>query len=252
MLRLSFMIATGSIIVFASSAQSEEFADNAGTAFSYLPTGDLLPESGPGYADENVYRADIDFPLEGRAFLNSQVYRYGGYYGYVNGMEGGQCNSENYAYPWQDTFCETRSRSQDLCPDGGHEGLDIRPASCQKSVHWAVAVEDARVTDIRRHWVTLQTENGTIYNYLHLDMSALEVEEGDNVLRGQRLGRVSNDFYKSDGASVATTIHLHFEMYENYTSSDEEDPLFTKVNPYQTLISAYQNNIDEASDAEEF
>ena len=251
MLQIRLLMATGLVFSGALSAKAQDFADDAGADFSYLSVGDLLPESGPGFVDENVYRSDIDFPLEGRAFLNSQVYRYGGYYGYLNDMEGGQCNAANYAYPWRDTFCETRSRSQDLCPDGGHEGLDIRPASCEKSVHWAVAVEAARVTDVRRHWVTLQTESGTIYNYLHLDMAALEVEEGDVVVKGQRLGRVSNDFYKSDGSSVATTIHLHFEMYENYSSSDDDDPFFTKVNPYQTLIAAYERRIDQTSEGDE-
>ncbi len=247
------LIASVSTITFLSwsPALTQELNDETGSAFSFLPVGDLLPESGPGFADATVYRDNIEFPLEGRAFLNSQVYRYGGYYGYVNDMEGGQCNVANYAYPWQDTFCETRSRSQDLCPDGGHEGLDIRPATCEKSVHWAVAVEDARVTDIQRHWVTLQTDNGTIYNYLHLNMSALEVTEGQNVAQGQRIGLVSNDFYKSDGTSVATTIHLHFEMYENYVSSEEDDPLFTKVNPYQTLVAAYERKIDAAAQSEE-
>lgn len=234
----------------ADDTTNQDMQDAQGADFSYMPVGELLPQSGPGFADETIYRPDIVFPLEDRAFLNSQVYRYGGYYGYVNNMEGGQCNLNNYAYPWQDTFCEKRSRSQALCPDGGHEGLDIRPATCKKNEHWAVAVEDARVTDIQRHWVTLQSPNGTIYNYLHLNMAALAVSEGDYVTKGQRLGLVSNDFYKSDGTSVATTIHLHFEMYENYVSSQEDDPLFTKVNPYQTLVAAYERKITDLSETD--
>lgn len=217
--------------------------DADGDIFSYLPVGDLLPQSGPGFVDDTVYRSAIVFPTEDRVFLNSQVYRYGGYQGSLNGMEGGQCEPENYDYPWQDTFCEKRSRNQDLCPGGGHEGLDIRPASCAKNEHWAVAVEDARVIDVRRHWVTLQTADGTIYNYLHLNMGALEVALGDNVVQGQRIGMISNDFYNSDGSSVATTIHLHFEMYENYVASAGSDPLFTKVNPYMTLVSAYDRKL---------
>ena len=226
-------------------ADDDPLTDENGAVFSYLPVGDLLPESGPGFTDDTVYRPDIAFPTEDAVFLNSQVYRYGGYYGSVNGMEGGQCETENYAYPWQDTFCEKRSRDQDLCPGGGHEGLDIRPASCTKNVHWAVATEPARVVDVRRHWVTLQTADGTLYNYLHLNMSALEVAEGDVVDRGQRIGVISNDFYKSDGTSVATTIHLHFEMYENYVDGEGGDPLFTKVNPYMTLVNAYDRKLRE-------
>ncbi len=227
----------------ASDEGSDVLQDETGATFSFLPVGDLLPESGPGFVDATIYRPDIVFPTADRAYLNSQVYRYGGYYGSVNGMEGGQCNAENYQYPWQDTFCEKRSRDQELCPGGGHEGLDIRPASCTKDVHWAVAVEDARVVDVRRHWVTLQTADGTLYNYLHLNMAELEVSEGDTVAKGARLGRISNDFYKSDGTSVATTIHLHFEMYENYAASADDEPLFTKVNPYTTLVSAYDRRL---------
>jgi len=217
--------------------------DVDGRVFSYLPVGQLLPSSGPGFVDGTIYRPDITFPTEGPVFLNSQVYRYGGGLGSVNGMNGAQCDARNYDYPWQDTFCEKRDRNQPLCPGGGHEGLDIRPHTCAKNVHWAVAVENARVIDVRRHWVTLQTPDGTIYNYLHLNMSALAVAEGDMVTKGQRIGRISNDFFKSDGTSVPTTTHLHFEMYENYVASPEQQPLFTKVNPYLTLVAAYDRKL---------
>jgi murein DD-endopeptidase MepM/ murein hydrolase activator NlpD len=217
--------------------------DADGRAFSYMPVGQLLPSSGPGFVDETIYRPNIGFPTEDPVYLNSQVYRFGGGLGSVNGMEGSQCDSRNYDYPWQDTFCEKRDRNQPLCPGGGHEGLDIRPHSCTKNVHWAVAVEDARVIDVRRHWVTLQTADGTIYNYLHLNMGALEVALGDQVTKGERIGRISNDFFKSDGTSVPTTTHLHFEMYENYVASPDQDPIFTKVNPYLTLVAAYDRKL---------
>lgn len=217
--------------------------DPDGAVFSYLPVGDLLPNSGPGFLDETVYRTAIAFPTEDPVYLNSQVYRYGGGLGSVNGMDGAQCDARNFEYPWQDTFCEKRDRNQPLCPGGGHEGLDIRPHSCVKNVHWAVAVEDARVIDIRRHWVTLQTDAGTIYNYLHLNMSDLAVAEGQQVLKGDRIGRISNDFFKSDGTVVPTTTHLHFEMYENYVAEPGDEPLFTKVNPYMTLVAAYDRKL---------
>lgn len=217
--------------------------DADGAVFSFLPVGDLLPNSGPGFTDETVYRTSIAFPTEDPVYLNSQVYRYGGGQGAVNGMNGAQCDARNYDYPWQDTFCEKRDRNQPLCPGGGHEGLDIRPHSCTKNVHWAVAVEDARVIDIRRHWVTLQTGDGTIYNYLHLNMGELAVADGQEVRKGDRIGKISNDFFKSDGTAVPTTTHLHFEMYENYVADPGDEPLFTKVNPYMTLVSAYERKL---------
>ncbi len=223
--------------------EPDVLTDADGRVFSYLPVGDLLPSSGPGFADETVYRSDILFPAEDPVFMNSQVYRYGGGMGSVNGMDGAQCDARNYGYPWQDTFCEHRDRNQPLCPGGGHEGLDIRPQTCAKNVHWAVAVEDGRIIDVRRHWVTIQTPDGTIYNYLHLNMSDLSVTEGQQVLKGDRIGKISNDFFKSDGTSVPTTTHLHFEMYENYVAAPGEDPLFTKVNPYMTLVAAYDRKL---------
>lgn len=217
--------------------------DPDGAVFSYLPVGELLPSSGPGFTDETVYRTSIAFPTEDPVYLNSQVYRFGGGLGSVNGMNGAQCDARNYEYPWQDTFCEKRDRNQPLCPGGGHEGLDIRPHSCVKNVHWAVAVEDARVIDVRRHWVTLQTDAGTIYNYLHLNMGELAVSEGQQLMKGDRIGKISNDFFKSDGTSVPTTTHLHFEMYENYVAEPGDEPLFTKVNPYMTLVAAYERKL---------
>lgn len=227
----------------------EEFLkDSEGREFSYVPVGELLPNSGPGNVDTTIYRPNILFPLEDAAFLNSQVYRYGGGQGSINGMNGGQCEPENYDYPWQDTFCESRSRSQIMCPDGGHEGVDIRPATCipnSGATHWAVAVEDGRIVglDGSRYTVRLQTEDGTLYRYLHLKMDQLAVTDGQYVTKGQRIGKVSNDFFNSSGEAVPTTYHLHFEMYQNYAPDEETDPVFDQVNPYMTLVNAYEQKL---------
>ena len=227
----------------------EEFlVDSEGREFSYVPVGDLLPNSGPGNVDSTIYRPDILFPLEDAAFLNSQVYRYGGGQGSINGMNGWQCEPSNYDYPWQDTFCESRSRSQIMCPDGGHEGVDIRPATCipeSGATHWAVAVEDGRIVGLEgsKYTVRLQTEDGTLYRYLHLKMDQLAVTDGQFVTKGQRIGRVSNDFFNSVGESVPTTYHLHFEMYQNYAPDEETDPVFDQVNPYMTLVNAYEKKL---------
>ena len=227
----------------------EEFLTDAeGRVFSYVPVGDLLPNSGPGNADATIYRPDIRFPLEDAAFLNSQVYRYGGSQGSINGMNGGQCEASNYDYPWQDTFCESRSRSQIMCPTGGHEGVDIRPAGCIPETgpnYWAVAVEDGRIVGLAdsKYTVRLQTADGTLYRYLHLKMDELAVEDGEYVTKGQRIGRVYNDFFNSAGERVATTYHLHFEMYQNYAPDEVTDPVFDQVNPYMTLVNAYEKKL---------
>lgn len=230
-------------------APDDDFlADENGRVFSYVPVGDLLPQSGPGHVDTTIYRPDMLFPLEDAAFLNSQVYRYGGGQGALNGMEGGQCNASNYDYPWQDTFCESRSRDQIMCPDGGHEGVDIRAATCipqSDAEHWAVAAEDGRIIapSSSRYTVRLQTDDGTLYRYLHLDMDELAVSDGDFVSKGDRIGKVSNDFFNSSGEPVPTTYHLHFEMYQNYAPDEETEPVFDQVNPYMTLVNAYENKL---------
>ncbi len=222
--------------------------DETGRVFSYVPSGDLLPASGPGHTDTTIYRSDINFPLEDAAFLNSQVYRYGGSQGSINGMDGGQCHTSNYDYPWQDTFCESRSRNQIMCPDGGHEGVDIRAASCipdTSATHWAVAVEDGRIIapSSSRYTVRLQSNDGTLYRYMHLKMDALAVTDGEFVIKGQRIGKVSNDFFNSAGDPVPTTYHLHFEMYQNYSPDEETDPVFDQVSPYMTLVNAYEKKL---------
>ena len=225
--------------------------DDDGRIFSYVPAGDLLPASGPGHADTTIYRSSIAFPLEDAAFLNSQVYRYGGSQGSANGMDGGQCHASNYDYPWQDTFCESRSRNQIMCPDGGHEGIDIRAASCipeSGAIHWAVAVEDGRIIapSSSRYTVRLQSNDGTLYRYMHLKMDALSVSDGEFVSKGQRIGKVSNDFFNSSGDLVPTTYHLHFEMYQNYSPDEETDPIFDQVSPYMTLVNAYEKKLRSA------
>ncbi len=226
--------------------------DQDGRVFSYIPAGDLLPSSGPGNMDTTIYRPDIVFPLEDAAFLNSQVYRYGGGKGEINGMTGSQCHSSNYNYPWQDTFCETRARDQIMCPAGGHEGVDIRAASCIPDTdanHWAVAAEDGRIIapSSSRYTVRLQTGDGTLYRYMHLKMDELVVNDGQFVAKGQRIGRVWNDFFNSSGERVPTTYHLHFEMYQNYSPDEDTDPIFDQVNPYMTLVNAYEKKL-RASD----
>lgn len=225
--------------------------DDGGRVFSFVPAGDLLPASGPGHADTTIYRPAIGFPLEDAAFLNSQVYRYGGSQGAINGMDGGQCHSSNYEYPWQDTFCESRSRNQIMCPDGGHEGVDIRAASCipeSGAAHWAVAVEDGRIIapSSSRYTVRLQSNDGTLYRYMHLKMDALAVSDGEFVSKGQRIGKVSNDFFNSSGERVPTTFHLHFEMYQNYSPDEETDPIIDQVSPYMTLVNAYETKLRDA------
>lgn len=194
--------------------------------FTWRPPGELVPGSGRGSTDPTVFAPSIRFPLEkGPAFANSQVWGWGG------GKKGGdQCNKENYSYPWHDNFCETRSRKTGTCPLGiGHQGQDIRPASCKPNYHWAVAVEAGTVIEIGSYTVSLLGNTGTLYRYLHMNMNRLAVAKGDHVAAGQRLGLVSNFF-----GGEATTWHLHFEILQNSASRG-----FQHVPPYMSLVRAY-------------
>jgi murein DD-endopeptidase MepM/ murein hydrolase activator NlpD len=116
-----------------------------------------------------------------------------------------------------------------LCPSGrGHQGQDIRPSTCENRVHWAVAVDDGTITSIGSYSVYLTAPDGTRYDYLH--MSDVAVRVGDRVTRGQRLGKVSNQF---DG--TPTTIHLHFNIYKNVAGVG-----MVFVPTYLSLVRSYE------------
>ncbi len=205
----------------------------------HTPPGSLVPSnSGPGNNDSTVYSPNMRFPLEsGPAFLNSQIYGVGGSFG-ANDCTTTvcECDPRNYSLPWHDNFCESRSRVVRGCPTGGgHQGQDIRPATCEDKTHWAVAAEDGRVTYLGKYSVYLLGEKtGIRYRYLHLEMAALAVSKGDRVKAGDRIGMVSRDF-----GTALTTLHLHFDM--NAPIKDAEGrPRNTYVSPYKSLVNAYE------------
>ncbi|NWG46060.1 MAG: M23 family metallopeptidase [Alphaproteobacteria bacterium] len=201
-------------------------------AFDHHPPGDLVPGSGSGVTDAFVFVPGMRFPIEEfPSFANSQVWGAGG----MNGPGGGQCDPVNYALPWRDNFCETRGYATPLCPSGtGHQGQDIRPPSCTKSAHWAVAAEPGTITAKGSYTVTLTADSGTVYRYLHLDMANLVVDVGSELARGERIGLVSNDF-----GGTTTTIHLHFEIKQNVELSGGGSSV-TFVPPYTSLVDAYE------------
>ena len=203
-----------------------------------IPTG-----QGHGYLDRTVWSPNMCWPLQDAAFANSQVYGHGGGMGPAGTS---QCDTINYALPWHDTFCEARSRDNPLCAGGGtgHQGQDIRPATCKKNLHWAVAAEKGVITDIGSYTVTLTASAlpHRTYRYLHMQMAALAVKEGDTVVAGQKLGKVANDF-----GGTPTTIHLHFEMragVAGLTTDGKPVVLHTFLPPYMSLAEAYQRKLN--------
>lgn len=198
----------------------------AAEPFSYNPPGMLTAGSGEGRFDEKVYAPGMRFPIEsGPAYLNSQVWGHGG----SEGPGGGQCDPENRQYPWWDNYCEKRTWEMPLCPAGqGHQGQDIRAGDCENHTHWVVAGVDGTITSIGSYSVYLTAADGTRFDYLH--MSNVQVAVNDEVKRGDKLGRVSNEF-----GGTPTTIHLHFNIKQNVDGIG-----FVFVPPYMSLVASYQ------------
>jgi hypothetical protein len=217
--------------------------------FSYRPSGDIIANSGfrkqGGHPDFNAY-SQIRFPLERvPAFVHSQSFR--------NRKSSDKPIDElvgsNTSYPWQDNFCEARSFGVGQCPGGfGHQGQDIRPAlcapegpdRCDPKQQAVLAVRDGvLIRSLKQQAATLQinTRNEHIrFRYMHMNpvtMDADGVLNGRRVDEAEKIGVVSNYLDHPNG----TTRHLHFDVQ-----------VFTRdgwlwVNPYVTLVSAYERLI---------
>ncbi|MFT4077058.1 MAG: M23 family metallopeptidase [Asticcacaulis sp.] len=228
----------------ASEAVSEAASSSADTYpdFPHEPATELIAGSGSSYTDLKNWAEGICFPLQGKGYANSQVYRPGGSQKTDNPN---QCDASNYAYPWQDNFCETRSGTNPMCKNGatGHQGQDIRPETCKANQHWAVAAEDGVITYIGSYTVTVTGNSSPhrIYRYLHMQSSTLKVAYGDHVVRGQKLGLVSNNM-----GGTATTIHLHFEIRVAQAETASNGTMLTAntfVPPYTALVDAYRRKL---------
>jgi hypothetical protein len=218
--------------------------------FTYRPAGDIIANSGfrkqGGRADFTAY-SRIRFPLEKPpAHAHSQSFRKRRPSEKPAEPAGG-----NAGYPWQDNFCEARSFNVGQCAGGfGHQGQDISPGECaaageggyrcdpkQQAV---VAVRDGVVIrSLKQQAATLQVNSRTEhirFRYMHMNPASLDADgvlNGRQVGEGERIGVVSNYMDHPNG----TSLHLHFDTQ-----------VFTRdgwlwVNPYVTLISAYERLI---------
>ncbi len=195
----------------------------------FLAPGDLLPESGVGVTDPMVFFPDMRFPMEsGPAYANSSAALIGG----RNGPEGDSCDPSNYSYPWRDNFCEYRRMDLAVCGAGGHMGQDLRPATCEKGVHWTVAATDGVVSHIGRFAVTVQSPDGALHRYIHLDMDSVTLNPLDRVKQGERIGTVSNGWLSE------IPIHLHYDIRQPVQIGDAVHALF--LPPYSSLVAAYE------------
>ena len=245
------------------------------TVFTYHSPGDILAGTGfrrkGGVADYTVY-SKIRFPLaDAPAFANSQSFmnwgnceatgRYGA--GTLDGVRAYRCRvngqtlisdesaPENYSYPWRDNFCETRNFYVGQCPGGlGHQGQDIRPASCTQRIqganrcepylHDVVAVRDGavlRAPGQEALYIVANAPNERIrFRYLHMSPRQFDADgmvSGRLVREGEVIGKVGNFFRRER----ATTYHLHFDMQVPTKYG------WVFVSPYMTLVASYERLI---------
>nr|WP_244548992.1 M23 family metallopeptidase [Bradyrhizobium canariense] len=212
--------------------------------FTYRSVGDIIVNSGfrkqGGRPDFTAY-SQIRFPLDRiPAFVRSQSFG-----------RRGKSDLPSGGYPWRDNFCESRSFAVGQCPSGfGHQGEDIRPAPCpvtnEGDTHCDPRQQPVRavrdgvvIRSPKQQAATLQinTANEHIrFRYMHMNPSHMDADgvlNGRRVEEGEKLGVVSNYLDHPNG----TTRHLHFDVQ-----------VFTRdgwiwVNPYVTLISAYERLI---------
>ena len=231
------------------ASEAVERPSAASAEFTYRPPGDLLVHSGAhrqsGRVDYTTY-SQIRFPLaKAPAYAHSQSFRL------RRGDRLDEYVGGPTSYPWQDNFCEARSFGVGQCPTGfGHQGQDMRPAPCPihdegpdhcDPRHQAVvAVRDAvLIREPKQQAATLQVNTRTEhirFRYMHMDPSVMDADgilNGRHVEEGEKIGVVSNYLDRPNG----TTRHLHFDVQ-----------VFTRdgwlwVNPYITLVSAYERLI---------
>jgi MYXO-CTERM domain-containing protein len=217
--RLLGLVASACAMLVAGDASAQ-------SPWSYNDPGTLTSGSGTGRVDWMAYAPGMRFPIEnGPAFANSQVWGNGG----GSGPGGSQCDTVNYDYPWWDNYCETRSWTMPMCPTGqGHQGQDIRPATCDPAVHWAVASEAGSVTNIGSYSVYVTTPSGVRFDYLH--GSNVSVSSGEALAKGQRISMVDNEF-----GGTPTTYHLHFNI-----RMDVAGVGLVYAPTYMSLIQSYE------------
>jgi hypothetical protein len=159
--------------------------------------------------------------------------------------------ADNYSYPWRDNFCEHRYFYVGQCPGGlGHQGQDIRPASCKQRIqganrcepyqHDVVAVRDGAVLRAPTQetlYIVVNAPNERVrFRYLHMlpkQFNADGIVSGRLVHEGEIIGKVGNFFRRER----ATTYHLHFDMQVPTKYG------WVFVNPYMTLVAAYERLI---------
>lgn len=224
--------------------------------FHYRAVGQLVPGTGmrapAGNADRTVY-ARLRFPAASApAYVSTQAFRRRN--GLAIAWAAAAVNDDDgkpsKPYVWRDNFCERRDFAVGQCPSGrGHQGQDIlgvtcepgpRKRDCPANRDAVVAARDGTI--LRESWndsfFLVANANGERLRFRHLHMHPRALDEdgivsGKSVTEGERLGTIGN-FNRRPGL---TTTHLHFEIQVPTRDG------YVRVNPYMTLIAAYEHLI---------
>lgn len=131
-------------------------------------------------------------------------------------------------YNYSDTFGAERTYGGERT----HEGTDI---ICDSGTP-VYSVTDGTV--IKKGWnrlggwrLLIRDSYGLEYYYAHLSEYAVDIDEGDTVLRGQLIGYSGASGYGETGTTGQFVAHLHFGIYENGTA----------INPYYYLKKCEKN-----------
>lgn len=239
--------------------------------FSFLPSGDIIRGTGyrghGGHADWTVY-AQMRFPIAAApAVVGSQSYRHWdkcarrGRFPLPRAIgQRDRCGSEGETSApvesaeaierivWRDNFCERRDFEAWQCPGGwGHQGQDIQAAAClaraelcRAGIDKVVAVREGDILrtpgDEGAYLIVNEPYEHFRVRHMHMDprkMDADDLVHGRHVREGEVIGEVANYLDRPAG----TSVHLHFDIQ-----------VFTRegwiwVNPYTTLIAAYERLI---------
>ena len=219
-------------------------------AFGYYGPGQILSGTGfhgqGGRGDFTVY-SQIRFPLEQTpALASSEVYQRRARTQTIEPDD-----TPVPALPWRDNFCERRGFPVAQCPAGiGHQGQDIRPAPCKPPPGAdrcttrgnVVAVRDGVILRSPRQeaaYLFVNSANEHIrFRYLHMSPRKMDEDDllsGRRVHEGEVIGQVSNFSMKEAG----TSYHLHFDVQVPTKFG------WVFVNPYMTLVTAYERLIGE-------
>ncbi|HWV55651.1 M23 family metallopeptidase [Pseudorhodoplanes sp.] len=230
-------------------------------AFRYYPVGKLVPGSGmrapAGDPDRTVY-ARIRFPAAvAPAYVNTQTFRRRSALAIRRTPPASpgdktdhDSQQETAVYTWRDNFCERRDFGVGQCPSGrGHQGQDIlgvtcepgpRKRDCTANRDAVVAAREGMI--LRESWndsfflVTNAQGERVRFRYLHMHPRRLDddnIFSGRLVKEGDPLGTIGN-YNRRPGM---TTTHLHFELQVPTRDG------YVRVNPYVTLLAAYEHLI---------